>query len=77
MLLLLILPLCLSQLQVETIEWPALLFITHIDPRLLFLISLYHIISFCSRDIDPFLLSLPPHPHLDLISVAILAGQLL
>ena len=35
-LLLLILPLCLSQLQVETIEWPALLFITHIDPRLLF-----------------------------------------
>ena len=35
-LLLLILPLCLSQLQVETIEWPALLFITHVDPRLLF-----------------------------------------
>ena len=35
-LLLLILPLCLSQLQVETIEWPALLFITHIDPLLLF-----------------------------------------
>ena len=75
MLLLLILPLCLSQLQVETIEWPALLFITHIGPRLLFLISLYHIISFCSRDIDPFLLSLPL-PHLDLISMAIFAGQL-
>ena len=35
-LLLLILPLCLNQLQVETIERPALLFITHIDPRLLF-----------------------------------------
>ena len=36
----------------------------------------YLIISFCSRDIDPFLLSLPL-PHLDLISVAIFAGQLL
>ena len=35
-LLLLILPLCLSQLQIETIEWPALLFITHVDLRLLF-----------------------------------------
>ena len=35
-LLLLILLLCLRQLQEKTTEWPALLFITHIDLRLLF-----------------------------------------